>query len=123
MRGFSSKFKQSFFNNKNHFSFFNSIFNQNASKINFSNNLFYTRIINLTNSYTIASLINQCRIMSTALGTTAVSNESEITKLQINLNQSVTLLSELMACNDVCKLSSPGLLTCEIAIITKYSII
>jgi hypothetical protein len=103
MRGFSSSFNRAFFNSKNQFNFLNSKINQNMSKIKFSNKSFYTRIINLSNSSTLASIMNQYRIMSTAIGTGMDPTESETNKLQSDLNGGIGLLSELFLCKDVSK--------------------
>jgi hypothetical protein len=111
MRGFSSTFKRAFFNNKTHFNFLNSKVNQNMSKINFSNKLFFSRIVNLTNSYTISSILNQYRMISTSLSTCIDSNESELSLIQSNISETAKLISELLFNKDISRLTCPGLLS------------
>jgi hypothetical protein len=110
MRGFSSNFKRAFFNSKNQFSFLNSKINQNISKINFSNKSFYTRMINLTNSFTMTAMLNQYRIMATSIGT-ADTNESEILELNTKLSECYKMLAKILRCADISKLATPSLQT------------
>ena len=121
MRGFSKCFKGAFFNSKYQFNILNSKINQNMTKINFANKSFYTRIINLTNSYTIASILNNYRMMSLAIGTGLEPSETELSQLQSNLNGSLNITGGLILSRDCCKwINSTPLASGQISTINKH---
>ena len=108
-KGFSSSFKKGFFNNKTHFNLLNSKINQNMSKINFSNKLYYTRILYLSNSYTLTSMLNNYQINTSTTLAELDASEQEASKLKCEPIDSLNILSELFL-RESCKWTCTRLL-------------
>jgi hypothetical protein len=94
-KGFSSSFQKGFFNNKTHFNFLNSKLNQNMSRIAFSNKLHFTRVLTLSNSYTLNSLLNLYQMNSSISGSSLESTDLEANKIKPELMENLNNIVEL----------------------------